>query len=570
MLGFVGVISNDVDYDSLKIEYKSLGKLVKGKKQYDNALVERYTNPKFLEDKVFYEDQSALVLIDGFVLNFKELINKYIAPDYFNTVKKMYYENGDDFFKEFRGDFSGLLYDKPKEKWLIFTNHTGSKPVFYYKDGDVFVCASELQLVTQILRKLGCRYSLDSIGCYFLLTFGFMLEDYTLIEEVKRLKPGNYIKIEDKKAQVDVYNVFNNDVLVNSPLGEIIENLETLFKKSVAMEYEKDLEYGYKHIATLSGGLDSRMSVMTARELGYDNILNITFSQSNYWDERIAKKVALDLGNEFLFYALDNGNFLKNTIRDSVIANGGLVLYSGSAHGLSMFKKINFGPFGMVHTGQIGDAVLGSFLSKPRREKPQPSSGAYSSYLLGKISGVLDNILQNYESEEIFKFYNRAFNGAINGNWIANQFTEACSAFLDVDFLRYALSIPPSLKYKEQIYHEWILAKRPAAAKYVWEQTKAKLTANKLFVEAKVFLRRARFKLLGKSSASYSMNPFQYWYNTNEQLRLFANNYFQQNIYLLDEYPELKSDSTRLFNERSFIEKTQVMSLLEAIKLHFH
>jgi asparagine synthase (glutamine-hydrolysing) len=540
MPGFACVIADNIDFFSLEIKHESLAPVTLAKKVSTNYCVYRFAKAKFLKDTLFADDEEILVITEGVILNFRELQDSNGCVDYFQTVKKMYQTDGVDFFKSFRGEFSGLLYDKPKEKWLIFTNHTGSKPVFYYKDRDVFVCASELQLVTQILRKLGYRYSLDHIGSYFLLTFGFMLEDYTLIEEVKRLKPGNYIKIEDKKAQVDVYNVFNNDVQVNSPRGEIIENLETLFKKSVAMEYEKDLEYGYKHIAALSGGLDSRMSVMTARELGYDNILNITFSQSNYWDERIAKEIAFDLGNEFLFYALDNGNFLKNTIRDSVIANGGLALYSGSAHGLSMFKKINFGPFGMVHTGQIGDAVLGSFLSKPRREKPQPSSGAYSSYLLGKISGVLDNILQNYESEEIFKFYNRAFNGAINGNWIMNQFTEACSAFLDVDFLRYALSIPPSLKYKEQIYHEWILTKRPAAAKYVWERTKAKLTTNKLFVEAKVFLRRARFGLLGKSSASYSMNPFEYWYNTNEQLRLFVNNYFQHNIYVLDEYPELK------------------------------
>ena len=54
----------------------------------------------------------------------------------------------------------------------------------------------------------------------------------------------------------------------------------------------------------------------------------------------------------------------------------------------------------------------------------------------------------------------------------------------------------------EQIYHEWILAKRPAASKYVWEHTKAKLTANKLFVEAKVFLRRPLSVICEKLSST--------------------------------------------------------------------
>ncbi len=568
MPGFVGVISNDVDYDSLKIEYKSLGKLVKDKKQYDNALVERYTNPKFLEDKVFYEDQSALVLIDGFVLNFKDLINKYVAPDYFNTVKKMYYENGDDFFKEFRGDFSGLLYDKTKAKWIVFTNPTSTKPVYYYKNNGLYIFSSEVKVISQILRMLNYKYSLDIVGAYFLLTYGFMLEDYTLIEEVKKLRPGNYIKIENGEISLHEYSRFENRQYTSDSREKIIDNIDTLFREAVRLEYEKDLEYGYKHIATLSGGLDSRMNVMTAHELGYQDILCFTFAQSNYYDERIAKKIASDLGCEFLFQSLDGGNFLKN-VEGPVLCNDGLVLYSGSAHSLSSIEKINFEHYGLIHTGGVGDGVLGSLLLKPKLVKPKMESGAYSTYLLHHILPKVKQSLGHYESNEMFKLYNRAFNGALNGTWTACQFTESASPFLDAEFMKYCFSIPPSMRYKEKIYIEWILSRHPDAAKYVWEATKLKPSTNKVLPFIVKVFRRAYIKAFGKTNL-LSMNPFQYWYDTNEQLRLFVNNYFQQNIYLLDEYPELKSDSTRLFNEGSLIEKTQVMSLLEAIKLHFH
>jgi asparagine synthase (glutamine-hydrolysing) len=567
--GFACVITENIDLASFDIKHKSLAPVTSDKKAAVNYCAYRFSNNKFLHDKIFTDDDEIFVITEGVILNLKQLQLSNGCQDYFTTIKKMYQKEGDEFFKSFRGAFSGLLYDKIKRKWLVFTGHTGSKPVFYFKNEHTFICASELQLVTQILKKLGYKYSLDNTGSYFLLTFGFMLEDYTLIEQVKRLKPGHYIKIEYNKAQVNVYNVFNNDVQVNHSREEIIDNLETLFKKSVTLEYEKDTEYGYKHLASLSGGLDTRMSVMTARELGYDNILNVTFSQSDYWDEKIAKKIASDLGNEFLFYALDNGNFLKSTITDAVIANGGLVLYSGAAHELSSFRNINMIPFGMQHSGQLGDAVLGSYLSKPGREKPQLLSGAYSSHLSDKISSVANKVLQNYESEEIFKLYNRGFNGIVNGDWMVNQFTESCSPFLDVDFLRYTLSIPPALKFKEQIYHEWILTKRPAAAKYVWERTRAKLTTSDTIVKAKQFVRKVRFKLLGQSAFG-SMNPFHYWYRTNAELRRYMEDYFYKHIYVLDDYPELKSDCKKLFDEGHILEKTQAMTLLEAVKLHFH
>ncbi len=59
------------------------------------------------------------------------------------------------------------------------------------------------------------------------------------------------------------------------------------------MEFDKDIEYGYKHLVSLSGGLDSRMTTYVANDLGYgDSIVNLTFSKTNYVDEQTAKDIA--------------------------------------------------------------------------------------------------------------------------------------------------------------------------------------------------------------------------------------------------------------------------------------
>src|SRR5690606_29863601 len=125
--------------------------------------------------------------------------------------------------------------------------------------------------------------------------------------EIKRLMVGYYIKIKNNTLIHEKYYTLRNEPIEISE-KEAIDEIDKRFRDAVELAFEKDKEYGYKHIATLSGGLDSRMTVWVAHELGYSNQLNLTFSQSNYLDETIAKEIAIELKHEWLFKALDNGN----------------------------------------------------------------------------------------------------------------------------------------------------------------------------------------------------------------------------------------------------------------------
>ena len=64
------------------------------------------------------------------------------------------------------------------------------------------------------------------------------------------------------------------------------------------------------------------------------------------------------------------------------------------------------------------------------------------------------------------------------------------------------------------------------------------------------------------------MNPLEYWYNTNNDLKTFQDTYFKENI---DRIPNkgLKSDCQKLYNLGNAIEKNQVLTLLSALKLNF-
>ena len=571
MPGFLGEISKT----NVKKGFGKLNKsnLIHQTIESQKYYLERRTIRKFENDKVFSEDDGYIIVTEGVILNSLQLIEKYRARDLKSTVVRMYEQNGDTFFNEFRGSFSGLLYDKIRNKWLIYTNHIGDKQIFYALLGNTVIFGSEMTYLIDYMRNNDISYTLDEVGAYFLLTYGYMLEDYTLIREIRKLNAGKYIKIEDGNFQILTYYEIDNTPDNSQDEEDIIENIDRLFRNAVKLEFEKDKEYGYKHIASLSGGLDSRMTVWVAHELGYKEQLNVTFSQTDYLDETIAKEISRDLKHEWLFYALDNGIYLKN-IREIIEINFGDCLYSGAAHENGCLSKINFDKYGIYHTGQIGDVILGTFYSS---ENPQasykPGDGAYSTRLVQKDEKKY--LKYKYNNEEVFKFYNRAFTGALQGNLVDQKYTEVTSPFLDMEFFEYCLKIPLKYRYDHRIYKKWILRKYPDAAKYKWEKIKGKITERTYSIfgrttTLKALPRKAFNKLFHTSSLNtkHHMNPLDYWYNTNDDLREFFLDTFNKGIDLL-ENEKLRSDCQKLFTEGSTIEKTQVLTLLEAWRFYF-
>ena len=565
MPGFLGEISKNKAYKNFGISDRS--DLINGVIESKNFYLERRTIKKFEKDKVFTEDDEYIIITEGVILNSLKLIEKYKASNFKNAIINMYRKNGETFFEEFRGSFSGLFYDKKKDKWIIYTNHIGDKQIFYYKMRDRVIFGSEINYLVSYMKNNKISYTFDEIGAYFILTYGYMLEDYTLFKEIKKLNAGKYIKIDNNKFEVKTYHEIDNTPKHDQTEDEIIENIDRLFRNAIELEFEKDKEYNYKHVITLSGGLDSRMTSWVAHDMGYKDQLNVTFSQTDYLDEKIAKEIARDLKHEWLFKALDNGRYLMN-LNEMIKINFGNCLYSGNAHVNYFIKTFNFNSYGLYHTGQVGGIVKGYYLN---RNNNLEYGGEYSKLLFNKIDFKKIN---TYENEGIFKLKNRQFNGTLQGNLPPQNYTEVISPFLDPDLIDYALQIPDGYKENE-LFIKWILKKYPGAAEYKWEAINGKITDKTITIMGrtttlKTLPRKVINKIFHKSTMNTKkhMNPLDYWYRTNENLKNFIDSTFKENISLL-ENNELKKDCQKLFTEGNTIEKTQVLTLLSAYKYYF-
>lgn len=576
MPGFFGVYGNN-DADRL-LSSEQRGNIIVDQIESEELFLERRTVNKFLNDKVFYDDEHYTVVTEGVLLNSLDMKTKYGQKDLKGTVIHMYESNGETFFEEFRGSFSGLFRDKKLDITLIFTDHIGSKQIFYSKVNDQFVFGSEINFIVDFYRNNDKVYHLNKNAAYFLLTYGFMVEEHTLFQEIKKLIAGHYIKMTGQNTEIIRYHLLDNSPNYNRNEEETIEGIDKFFRQAIKRAFEKDREYGYKHLVGLSGGLDSRMTTWVANDMGYgDQIVNYTFSQSDYLDESIPKRIVADLKHDWIFKALDNGLFLKD-IDDTVRICSGGALYYGLAHGKSCLDLIDKSRFGIVHTGMLGDVVIGTFYSSMDKDKVfQVTDGTYSKVLVNRLDKSMFST--NYKNEEIFKFYTRGFNGANQGLLVVQEFGESYSPFYDLEFLEYCLTIPVELRFNHKIYKKWIIKKYPNAANYVWEKTGGKITDKSVNILGKnillsklpkkiidFVLKRIGVKRLLLNTKNH-MNPLDYWYNNNQNLKKYLDNYFHQNIGLLEFEQSLKKDCSEMYIHNAFIEKNQVLTLLSIIKI---
>jgi len=574
MPGFCGICGNippQLDWP-ISVGYE-LSPTIKQDIRFKDHYIQQYTTQKFVKDKLFFDGAEIFMCTDGTILNAKDLCSKFNTHEYSALIEAMYREKGTTFVSELRGDFSGVIYNKSKGKIHIFTNHIGSKTLYYFLDerDKILIYGSGLQAVLNIMRECGYETKLSELGAYFLLTFGYMLKDITLCSTVKKLPPGTILSFDPGSGSVSTerYYELKNTPYIEDTKENVLMEMDRRFEEAIKKEYDKDLEYGYRHVATLSGGLDSRMNVTKGKMLGYEDILAITFSQSDYLDERIAKQIASDLGFDFLFFSLDNGNYLKN-IGDPIIANDGQVFFAGAAHVLAMLRLLDWDSLGLLHTGQIGDLVLGSYLL---RQKHSPVSdeminkAAYSTKLINRIpDSVFKELVQTYETDEMFAFYERCVNGVFNGYLVIQNYSEFASPFLYVDFLDYVMKINPEYRFDNALYNDWIENYAPIASKYPWEKTGVKINAGRI---TKIVSRIAKIvrRDVFKDKTQISMNPTDYWYNTNPKLRERFETYFREHIQILDEHPNLQEDTSFLFKNGNTLEKTQALSVLAAVKL---
>ncbi len=249
------------------------------------------------------------IVYNGEVYNFDEIKQELIPHGYTfdshsdtEVIIKAYHKWGLDAVHKFNGMFAITIYDKEKNSIYIIRDRSGIKPLYWYKQDDLFLYASELKSFHQHPR-FQKKINYNALALF--LQYQYIPEPHSIFENCFKLRAGHYLEIDLKTQEIqehtywDVINAYNKPKLDISEEDAINETEKIL---TSAFEYRmvSDVPVGI----FLSGGYDS--SVVTALLQKDRNqklkTFTIGFHEKGYDETPYAREVAKHLGTEHTEY----------------------------------------------------------------------------------------------------------------------------------------------------------------------------------------------------------------------------------------------------------------------------
>jgi asparagine synthase (glutamine-hydrolysing) len=513
------------------------------------------------EDSFVTANDNWIVLLQGIVLNSRDLQNEWNAE----SLKSAFLTSLDEIgisksINSLTGPFTGVIVEKNTRKIYAFANQTGDTAVFYNISG-TFLLSNDFNLVWEIrYKKLKEHITFNNLAAKYMLTYGYMLDSSTFVNEICRILPGEFIVYCSQDNKIEKYKYFTFPFykrIINE--NDLIEEIDAKFRTAVNRCLEKDHQFGVKnHLIDVSGGFDSRMVNWVARSLTDDPITNICYSKKNERDEKYAFLVSKRLGNRFYFRAMDDADFLAD-IDEIVTKNYGLGFYPAITAGNQVLKSLNFNSeFGLEITGQVGDAILGSF-------DLEHGLAYYRNSQTIKYNFECENIDSDELEHEIMNF--RGFMGCLSTHLIRKNYTYTVSPFLDMDFFNLCLSIPASYRKNHNLYYKWVKAKYPEAYKI------PSTRAQTLFDRATHYSYRAIEQILylmgirKTNETSKGMNPLTTWYKEKISIRENINTYWGGNKDIQDSV--INEMMNKMWNSPSFTDKAMALTVLSVLNNYF-
>ena len=549
---------------------------------------------KFPEDKVFYENDAYFILLDGVILNARELKETHKVKDMASLCLALLQKEGDTFFDGFIGNYAGVCYDKKSNRLTVFTNKLSSRQVFYYAKNHVFIASTLITDIKDVLRHHGMAYSFNKDAAYLMLNYGCMGTDDTFVREVKKIEAGHEIIFDGKDAADRCYHRFTNHAyhLSGASEEEIISGIDERFRRAIDREYQKDTEAGWSyHLRTLTGGTDSRACAFVSHDLGYKNAVNLTYGVPERPDEVIARQIAEYLGNNFIYMSNlpmgDEASFICN-IDEAVYKSQGQLYYLGIAQSTTQRIELDKLSYGLSHGGAFSEAFLTTgVLSDPKMSTPVVPLHTYSDILQTKFP---NEHLKQYENEDIYDIYSIFFGKFVpTGMDLVNSNMNTVYPGLDIDLVEYCLSIPIEKRKHYYIYHKWLFEAYPDAASFKLEKLNAKPTDGRLkkyyghimrygdvfqyfrnSKDALPAILQKRFDLKKKiKPSSNALMPFDWWFASDPKVRKYMRHYLKENIKnpVIDR--ELREDLIYMYKKGLAREKSMALTVVAAAKLFF-
>lgn len=257
------------------------------------------------DQPLFSEDRRLAIVLNGEIYNYVELRDllakrgrRFSTASDTEVALRLYEEFGERAFGMLNGFFAFAIHDSRSGELTIVRDRWGIKPLYYFSDAKGFAFASEVKA----FRALDRRFTLDRRSLWDFFSYGYLPADTTLLEGVKLLRPGCFLKISAAGAVSErrYHHLARNPEWGNLSFEEARELYFQKAGEAVKLSLRSDVPVGL----FLSGGLDSNIILHEARAHLPGKVRTYTVGVgSEHFDEsglvrRLAAEQGLD--SEFL------------------------------------------------------------------------------------------------------------------------------------------------------------------------------------------------------------------------------------------------------------------------------
>ena len=423
------------------------------------------------------------LVFNGTIYNYKQLRSRLIGKGYSffsssdtEVIIKAYHYWGEDCVNHLDGMFAFAIWDNPSKKLFIARDRMGIKPLYYNLTNKAFTFASNSQaLLTQDLDK-----SVNPIALQQQLSLhGVVPAPNTIINGIKKLKPGTYIVLSEKgdiKEQTYWHpsatrpegNVSEEDYIARTH-----ELLTAAVTKRMAAS---DVPIG----VLLSGGLDSSLVVALLKEAGHRDIRTFSIGFEDIDDEsgsefEYSDQVVSKFKTDHKKYLLSNQEVLPRlseavmNMSEPMVGQDAIAFYLLSEQ-VSKHTKV-------VLSGQGADEAFAGYFWYPRMAKEHGDEiESFSKHYVDRPHDeYLQTVMPIYQGENhTHKWLSKEFLKPGADSFIDKVFRtdmtrlivddpvkrvdnmtmawglEARVPFMDTELVEWALKIPPALKMREE------------------------------------------------------------------------------------------------------------------------
>ncbi len=249
------------------------------------------------QQPLFNEDGSVVVVFNGEIYNYRELIGELQALGHvFHTrsdtevIVHAWESWGADCVLRFRGMFAFVLWDRNRQTLFMARDRLGVKPLHYaLLDDGLLLFGSELK---SLLAHGDMKRTMDPLAVEEYFALGYVAEPRTIFRQARKLSPGHRLEIRRGRPVGEPTPYWDVHFEVDPTIGfdDACVQLDERLAESVRLRLVSEVPLG----AFLSGGVDSSAVVAQMARLSDApvNTCSIGFDDPAFNEAAFAQQVA--------------------------------------------------------------------------------------------------------------------------------------------------------------------------------------------------------------------------------------------------------------------------------------